>query len=189
MISNKVFCDYDYRHNFYDVGTTIVQCIAGNNAVDEQTCSFQITVVDNIKPIIICPSDFVINERRNCQHNVNWNFARLDDNCGSDFVSVSCTSNQGDNFLVGTTTVVCTATDQSNNSQDCSFDVTVVDNTNFDCPASDPVNDDGINDDGINDDGINDDGVNDDGENDDGETIDYLSPGQFTATASPRPSP
>ncbi|MCB0755839.1 MAG: HYR domain-containing protein, partial [Flavobacteriales bacterium] len=79
---------------------------------------------DTISPVIIgCPTDtLIVPDSSDCSPQVFWTEPTADDNC-----TVTLTSDfiPGDNFPVGTTTVTYTATDQSNNSVSCSFDVTI----------------------------------------------------------------
>ena len=107
-----------------DLGSNIITItvidVNGNSA----TCSSELTVLDTLSPVIIaCPMDSVIvPDSSDCSPQVFWTEPTATDNCTptltSDFAP-------GDNFPVGTTTVTYTATDESNNSTTCSFDITI----------------------------------------------------------------
>ncbi len=76
-------------------------------------------------PQITCPANIVTtNDVGQCSAIVNFNVTATDD-CGP--VTVVCVPPSGSAFPVGTTTVTCTATDSSNQSTQCTFDITVKD--------------------------------------------------------------
>lgn len=101
----------------------------GNTVVD----SFLVTVLDTIVPTVVnCPDDVTVFSSGDVD-SVSVNFATLpvfDDNCE---VIITSDFQSGDNFPIGTTTVTFTARDSSDNSVDCSFDVTVLPFT-LNCP-------------------------------------------------------
>ena len=105
-----------------DLGSNIITLSVVDANGNTSTCSSEVTVLDTISPVIIgCPTDTVIvPDSSDCSPQVFWTEPTADDNC-----TVTLTSDfiPGDNFPVGTTTVTYTATDQSNNSVTCSFDV------------------------------------------------------------------
>ena len=129
----------------FPVGTTTVTYTATDVNGNTQTCSFEVTVVDNTKPAISsCPSDITINTgagNSQCSQTANWTVPAATDNCG--ITSFTSTHNPGAVFPVGTTTVTYTATDIHGNTQTCSFTVTVIDNTKptiSGCPSNITVN-------------------------------------------------
>lgn len=82
---------------------------------------------DTTPPQISCPQNITqATSTTNCGVAVYFPTPSVSDNCPG--VSVQCYPPSGTRFLNGTTTVNCTATDASNNTADCSFDVTIVDN-------------------------------------------------------------
>lgn len=120
--------------SFFPIGTTTVTCVATDwdNKVAE--CSFEITVEDNNPPVINCPDDI----KRTCEGTVDFNVT-ASDTCDAG-VDIECTPPSGSTFPVGTTTVTCTATDDSGNTAMCSFDVVVNDNPpTITCPSEDIV--------------------------------------------------
>ncbi len=86
--------------------------------------------MENIPPVISnCPPDIsVALGATSCTTTVNWTVPTAVDNCGT--VTLTGTHNSGDIFLLGTTPVTYTATDDYGNTSTCSFDVVVNDNTN-----------------------------------------------------------
>lgn len=106
----------------WPLGTTVVVCVASNE-YGSNTCSFNVTVLDTIPPTIICPPDTCVFVGPNINGtNVTYDAPFADDNCP---FNVSCSPASGSFFPIGTTTVTCTATDNSGNSSTCTFDVIV----------------------------------------------------------------
>jgi PKD repeat protein len=107
-----------------DLGENIITLTVVDANGNSDDCASVVTVLDTISPVIIgCPMDMVVvPDSSDCTPQVFWTEPTAEDNCTvtltSDFVP-------GDNFPVGTTTVTYTATDQSNNSVSCSFDITI----------------------------------------------------------------
>ena len=87
-----------------------------------------ITILDVTEPELTCPPDIrVCNDRGLCSAVVEF-APEVSDNCSaSNAIEVTCEPPSGSTFPVGRTTVTCTATDESGNQTQCSFDVTVVD--------------------------------------------------------------
>lgn len=87
-------------------------------------CVADVFVLDTIAPYFIeCPADVtVVPDSNNCEPIVTWVPPTGLDNCTP---SVTSTHNPGDAFPVGTTTVTYTVTDESGNSNTCSFDVII----------------------------------------------------------------
>lgn len=109
-------------------GTTTVTYTATDVAGNTSSCSFNITVVDNVLPIISgCSSDITVNAGASCQAVVNWEAPTFSDNCPGTILT--STKSPGSTFNKGTTVVTYTATDAAGNSASCSFNVTVIDNS------------------------------------------------------------
>lgn len=84
--------------------------------------SFKVHVVDTTAPALALPRDFSV-AGGDSGATVTYNASASDIVDGS--VAVSCSPASGSNFPVGTTTVVCSATDAHSNSASDSFQVTV----------------------------------------------------------------
>lgn len=101
--------------------TTVTALALGTNGGGSNMCTFTVTVVDTVPPVIQCPSNIVINT--SCPSvPVTYDVTATDNCC---LASVVCTPASGSSFSVGTTTVNCLATDCSGNTNGCSFTVTV----------------------------------------------------------------
>jgi hypothetical protein len=107
----------------FPVGVSRVDCTV-SNASGTASCSFTVTVTESEPPEITCPSDiFVAAAAGEGSAMVEFDPPAATDNCGE--VSVVCEPASGSLFPVGTSTVVCTATDISGNTNSCSFAVNV----------------------------------------------------------------
>lgn len=79
-------------------------------------------VLDTTPPVITCPADMIVPWSVDLLVPVTFLVTATDDIDPSPIVS--CTPQSGSGFPVGTTTVVCTATDASGNESTCSFTIT-----------------------------------------------------------------
>ena len=128
-----------------NLGTTTVK-VTATNSCGSNECSFDVIVLDDIKPVISgCPSNIVQNnDPSQCYATVSWTEPTAKDNCTAVGSLVMTRSHSpGAQFPVGTTTVTYTFTDASSNiSLPCSFSITVnnVDNPVITCPVSITVN-------------------------------------------------
>ncbi|WP_438968822.1 HYR domain-containing protein, partial [Nonlabens sp.] len=127
-------CDVDTlvsTHNSGDVfpvGTTTVVYTATDIHNNVSTTQFDVVVTDNELPVIVnTPADISVNNDLGiCGAAVTWTLPTASDNCSVD--TLVSTHNSGDEFPVGTTTVVYTATDIYNNVSTTQFDIVVIDN-------------------------------------------------------------
>jgi len=107
-------------------GVTTVTCTVSDSSGNSANCSFTVTVRDTQAPTLSpCPSNISVTSSGGCQV-VNYTPPTATDNCGT--ATVVCSPASGFCFPPGTTTVTCTASDNSPDSPDtsCSFTVTVV---------------------------------------------------------------
>ncbi|MCB0534368.1 MAG: HYR domain-containing protein [Lewinellaceae bacterium] len=113
---------------FFPVGNTMVIYEAQDAGGNTATCSFTVTVVENVPPVINnCPPGFVFEMPSNkCDTLVNWTPPTSTDNCMLDTLIAS--NNPGTVFSTGVHTVTYTAIDASGNSAECAFIVAVNDN-------------------------------------------------------------
>jgi hypothetical protein len=105
----------------YPLGNTTVTWTVTDGSGRTATATQTVTVLDTQLPEISdMPSSFIATNT--CAGAVSWAEPTASDNC-----SVSLTSNYGpgDNFPVGTTTVIYTATDGSGNTATSSFTITI----------------------------------------------------------------
>lgn len=124
--------------DLFNVGTTTVTYTATDDRGNETTCSFDVVVTDITAPVFeICPTNITISTGNNCSATPSWNLPTVSDNCDAS-VSLTSNFNPGAIFNLGQTTVLYTATDEAGNTAECSFIVTVEDDTPpvfSNCPA------------------------------------------------------
>ncbi|MGS2725039.1 HYR domain-containing protein [Psychroserpens sp. BH13MA-6] len=106
-------------------GPQVTLTLTDNNG-NVSTCTVPVTVIDNLAPAVVCPSDIVVsNDAGECGALVPFEID-VNDNCDGATVASSIAS--GSFFDVGTTEVTVTGTDASGNESICTFTVTVEDN-------------------------------------------------------------
>ncbi|MEO8033730.1 MAG: HYR domain-containing protein [Acidobacteriota bacterium] len=103
-------------------GLTHVQCSA-TNANGTTEGSFNVTVVDTTPPLLTLPATLVVEAPTNAGIVVEFEATAFD--IVSQSVPVNCLPPSGSNFPVGSTTVLCSATDLAGNSASGSFTITV----------------------------------------------------------------
>jgi HYR domain len=123
-LSPSVLCSPTSGSNF-PVGTTTVTCTATDNSNNTSSKSFTVhlTLVDHTAPTLQLPSSFSVNTENPSGTTVTYSVTATDNVDPSP--DVHCTPGSGSNFPVGTTTVNCTATDNSGNHSSGSFTITV----------------------------------------------------------------
>lgn len=121
----------------FAIGSTAVSCSASDSSGNTTSQSFLVTVVDSLPPVISAPTGDVIEEATGADGAVvTWSASAID---GADpLATVACVPASGSTFAIGTTSVVCTASDTSGNSSAASFNVIVQDTT---APALGPFDD------------------------------------------------
>src|SRR5439155_18673084 len=107
-------------------------------SANTNACTFTVTVNDTENPVITaCPADIVRStDAEVCNAVVSFTPPTASDNCPG--ATVSCSPTNGATFPKGVTTVTCTATDASGNTNACTFTVTVNDTEapHAVCPAN-----------------------------------------------------
>src|SRR5207253_313583 len=80
--------------------------------------------------------------RTTCDQTATWTEPTATDNCGGSLAFFSRSHAPGATFSSGTTTVTYVFKDAAGNTTNCSFDITVVDNTDpvITCPFTTPQN-------------------------------------------------
>lgn len=114
----------------FPTGETLVTYTATDAAGNAETCTFKIIVADDESPNFgsTCPSDIVqAADIDDCATTVTWIEPTPTDNCTTLEVTASHTS--GAIFPIGTVQVTYTATDSYGNIGQCSFNITVTDDT------------------------------------------------------------
>ena len=131
----------------FPVGTSIVTYTATDSSNNTTLESFSVTVTDNTDPTITCAADQTASATNgSCDAAVTVVAPTTDDNCAvtvtNDF---NGTADASGTYPVGTTVVIWTVTDASNNTATCSMNITVTDNeapTIDNLPADISVNND-----------------------------------------------
>ena len=122
----------------FNKGQSIITYIATDAANNTKQCTFLATVLDTIKPKIICPNNITANTLlASCDEKFTTLTPSLSDNCSTTGLSLIYKINNNTfapgnanniNFTTGINTVRYVATDLSANSSACSFTVNIVDN-------------------------------------------------------------
>ena len=131
--------------SMFPLGTTTNIYRVTDEVGNTATCSFTITVVDNIFPSIVCPDDIAVNTAAGvCSQTVNFSVPVGTDNCLFPTTIQTLGLGNGAIYPVGQTTNIYRVTDGSGNSSTCSFNVNVTDNQlpEIDCPNNILVNTD-----------------------------------------------
>jgi hypothetical protein len=106
------------------VKVTATDCAGNSNSVDGY---FDVT--DNTPPVIACPANIMVvdNAAGTCGANVDPGTPKTSDNCGVKSVMGQRSDGKGLNDLypIGTTTIIWTAIDLSNNKTSCGQTITV----------------------------------------------------------------
>ncbi len=124
----------------FNVGTTTITFTVTDVFGGSETCVFTVDVIDNVPPIITCPSDIsmsAISIGTACGNNVTWAQPVAIDNCTPN-VQITSSHNSGDFFPAGVTQVTYIAIDNFGNVDSCSFNVTILDGaapTISNCPT------------------------------------------------------
>jgi len=108
----------------FALGTTTVTCTATDAAGNSSNSSFTVTVQDTTSPTIADNLDMVVPATSSGGAVVNFSNPAATDSVDLS-VDVVCVPASGSIFLPGHTTVTCTATDDSGNTAQSSFDVWV----------------------------------------------------------------
>ena len=97
---------------------TVILTVTDNNA-NTSSCEATVTVEDNIPPSIVCPSDMLV-----CELFLNYPMATADDNCVN--TSIVYSPSSPIDLSAGINVVTVTATDDSGNTTDCTFEVAYI---------------------------------------------------------------
>ncbi len=111
----------------FPAGSTEIEFTAEDEFGNLSVCTFNVIVTTDAPPVITCPENITTaNDPGDCGATVSYP-APDTDGCGDITTEVIEGPASGDFFPVGTTTVTLLATDESGNTAECSFTVTVTD--------------------------------------------------------------
>lgn len=126
----------------YPLGNTLNTYTVIDDQGRKDTCSFTVTVKDNIAPILICLSNVVYLDPGQCTKIINYSLPSASDRCSA--VTLTRTSGQasGSVFSQGDHAITYKAVDLAGNSSSCTFYVVVVDDQppTITCPPNITVN-------------------------------------------------
>ncbi|XP_071956815.1 hyalin-like [Antedon mediterranea] len=113
---------------FY-IGSTLVTYTATDTYSNVGFCTFSVVIIDDQPPIITnCPGDQTISTDPGMPTGATtWSDATLFDNSLGQ-IDVSWSTAKNSAFVIGSTTVTLTATDESDNEASCDFTIHVYDN-------------------------------------------------------------
>ena len=112
--------------SFFPVGTTTVHCTATNAFNQSSSGSFTITVIPNPLPTLILPADITVSPTSTSGAVVTYTATATDSVDGT--IAPVCTPPSGSTFPLGTTQVVCTATNSRGYTRFGAFFIYVIDN-------------------------------------------------------------
>ncbi|NOK06672.1 MULTISPECIES: ELWxxDGT repeat protein [Myxococcus] len=120
----------------FPVGGTTVTVTATDAAGNAASCTFVVSVRDNMPPEVTCPANVFAESTSAAGASVSYPPATASD-ASSPPVTLAYSQASGSFFPFGVTTVTVTATDASGNSAACDFSVTVRDTTapSLTCPS------------------------------------------------------
>ena len=123
--TDPVTCTPASGTNFV-VGATTVTCTSADAHQNTATSTFTVTVVitDTTPPVVTVPADITVNATSASGVPVSYAASATDNVDGP--LTPSCNPSSASAFPVGTTTVICSATDAHGNTGRASFIVTVV---------------------------------------------------------------
>ena len=120
----------------FPLGVTTVTVTAYDTALNTNTCTFTVTIMDTIAPVVNCSSNRVV-EATNASGNIVTFTVSTTDNVDPN-PTVTASPASGSVFPLGVTTVTVTAYDTALNTNTCTFTVTVQDTIApvIDCPTN-----------------------------------------------------
>jgi O-glycosyl hydrolase len=111
----------------FPLGATMVACITTDSHANVRNTSFTVVVTDTTAPVITVPANATVEATTAAGAAFSYTVSAADAFDGS--VAVNCTPSSGSTFLLGATTVTCTATDSHANVGTKTFTVMVTDST------------------------------------------------------------
>jgi hypothetical protein len=112
----------------FAIGTTTVGCTATDTTGNTGTGSFTVTVRDILPPVLSLPAPITVDATGDTGGAaVAYSAGATDDDRRSPTPAVTCSVPSGSTFAIGTTMVLCQATDLSGNTGTGSFAVEVID--------------------------------------------------------------
>ena len=107
----------------FPIGTTTVSCSASDWVPNVATGTFTVTIVDRTPPTLVLPQPFTLNATAPSGAIGTYQVTASD--APRPQPSIQCAPRSGSTFPIGTTNVVCTATDAAGNTAQGQFAITV----------------------------------------------------------------
>ncbi len=121
----------------FPLGKTTVKYTALDGAGLTGQCSFKVTVLDTVPPVVsFCPENITVVVASGCDTTVNWETPLFVDGCDAS-PTITQSHMSGQTFNTGIHEVIYTAVDIKGNQRKCAFSITVKDNmipTMTSCP-------------------------------------------------------
>ena len=125
-------CTPSQGSDAFSIGVTTVLCTATDQWGNTASASFTVTVIVNTPPVVQVPSNVVVYASslgKPTPSYVTVSVSASAQDAVGDILTPTCTPGQGpEEFPIGTTTVLCTATDQWGNTGHAYFTVTYIQN-------------------------------------------------------------
>jgi len=123
--------------SFFPVGSSLNKFSYSNS---QNACSFNVTIIDNEKPTLICPNDIIVHLAAG-ERTIMLNYIEpsANDNCSIDSLIQIEGLKSGQSFPIGTTQNIFKAIDTFGNYSTCSFNIIVVDTTTSQFPSDNPI--------------------------------------------------
>lgn len=125
-------------------GVVTVTMTGVDESGNDGTCAFTVTPIDNINPTVVCPGPTTVNTNSACTYILPdvTGLAVGNDNCTPQGLLILTQSPiAGTTLFPGIQTITITVSDQAGNSGNCSYQLTVVDQTDptVTCPPTQNV--------------------------------------------------
>jgi gliding motility-associated-like protein len=122
------------ENDFFQLDTTVVTYTCNGPLGDVKTCSFNVIILDTVKPLLNCSSDTIlISDAINCGATYNWPVPQFSDNCDTiptlTLASTPAGFQSGSTYPIGLTSIFYTVVDASGNTNQCQFSIEVIDTT------------------------------------------------------------
>ncbi|XP_071963953.1 hyalin-like [Antedon mediterranea] len=109
----------------FNVGTTVVDCVAVDASGNQGSCSFDVIVEVDYSPVLTCPSTQIIPITNDAEEViVDYTPAGVQDS-EDPGLTATCQPPPSTLFPLGNTTVVCSAIDSMKNVGECQFDIII----------------------------------------------------------------
>lgn len=111
--------------NTFPIGSTNVLCTASDPAGNTSSGSFQVIVLNRTPPVLYLPGTIRVKATNRLGAVVTYTVSATDPNDPASRPIINCVPPSGSTFSIGTTTVLCTASDPAGNTSNGSFQVIV----------------------------------------------------------------